>query len=341
MRLPERQDLARLQAVGNTANPEQACLAIALSARLLAVEAKIDQGLRLLDTGRAKFHAHAHLGLLDWAEADILLNNGQLGPSSKAFARAQQHFSTEAQWANLARLCLHRAEQMLVRCELEEAAVLTGNARNHAQKAREPELGIFALRCASEIALFRGFQAEAEGLFLRMEQEVEPLDDPTPIHQAIRLGQCTLALLRGQLSEADAALSDLRQHDGNLLEQVAWGRREGEIRLRQGRHTDAIAALQRGQPILKALGMRAASAAQLGTIADVQAAGGNPMAAAKQYREALSLACIAGDFHSAKRCCQHLAAMERCAKSSPFLPLLHAMLVDLDAITAPPIDLTR
>jgi len=342
-RLPKAGDLPQLFQIALAPDLEEACVAAAVAARLLAGQERMDQALTLIDDGRSRLSSSHHnlLGLLDWAESNVLLNGGQISASSKAFARAQQRFTTSPNWPLLTRICLDRAEQMLLRWDLEEAAILSGNARSHALRAGEPGLAISALRCAAEIALLRGYQEESKALFHRIAEESQSLDDPSKALLQIALGHCAIALLSGQLTEAEEALAYLGETQGDLLDRAAVGRRRAEIRLRQGRYTEALATLKEGLQIFEDLGMRAASATQLRMMADVQAAGGDPVAAAENYRLALRFSCVAGDFHGARRCCHHLSTLERSSEDSPLLPLLDAMQVDLDSITAPPVELTR
>lgn len=189
------------------------------------------------------------------------------------------------------------------------------------------------LRGSAEIALARNEALAADAIF---EQSTEILEDFQSIEgdlerAALRVGQASLALARGDLRSATTRLDEARDlAPGVPVLQAAVARRKADVALRRGHHDSAMDLLARAIPLLQRCGHRASAAGAIRLRGDIAAARGRRLEAAEHYELAVVEAVRVGDLSGARRTLSHLLTLERSGTDTAHVEDLLSLIDDID-----------
>lgn len=312
--------------------PERA-VAAAAAVRMVARSGQLPLARRLLDAARDPALPAREQALLDWAGGDVLGAYGLHADAATWHRDALDRFDKLGENELAAALLAGSASRLASRGYRQEAAERLRKARAHHRRAGAL-MGLAAgLRGSAEIALAENEALAADAVF---DQAAEILDD---FHggegdlerAALRVGQASLALARGDLGSASSKLDEARTlAPGVPVLEAAVARRKADVALRRGHHDAAMDLLARAIPLLQRCGHRAGAAGAIRLRGDVAAARGDRLEAADHYELAVVEAVRVGDLSGARRSLQHLLTLERSGTDTLRVDELLSYIDDID-----------
>jgi tetratricopeptide (TPR) repeat protein len=250
--------------------------------------------------------------LLAWAEGDALLADGEHDKAQVAFELAAAQLRREGDTRQLASLHLRCADTLQARSSFDAA-------EEHAQAACEAfeslgdTMGVaMTLRSRACAQLAMGDAAQARALLDEAQAQLAPAQDDTPLPCSLHLAWMALALVEGQLEQADERLRLARATVGpQPMQRGVLERLQGQLALHRGELEEAHRHLEQALDWLGRAGARAAVGVTSRLIGDVEAVAGRPREADRHYQRATREQVRAGDMVGLARTLRHRAALER------------------------------
>ncbi len=251
---------------------------------------------------------YAALALYDWAACDVFLSRGETPEAwtraesaSEAFGSAGDAYGRAALWRRVAdrlgeRGDVHRAEEAWRRAR--QAARIVGDDTGVAA----------ALRGAAALATSRGEWVGAGALH---DEAAEAAGAGLAERTNLRLGELSLALVRGEGNRIRKALDSLEASAGDdvLLRANLW-RRRADALLRAGDADGALIAVDRAVGLYGNLGEFVARGAALRLLGDICGVSGRAQEAREGYARALDQQMRVRDWRGLVRTLDHAAALE-------------------------------
>ncbi|HJN75240.1 MAG TPA: hypothetical protein QGF58_15030 [Myxococcota bacterium] len=314
-------------------SPAERAVAAAAAVRMVAVSGQLPLARSLLDGARDPVLGSREQALLDWAGGDVLSAFGLHADATGWHRDAIDRFERLGEHELAAALLQGSGASLATRGLRDEAAERLRRARVHHRRAGTL-MGLAAgLRGSAEIALARNEALAADAIF---EQSTEILEDFQSIEgdlerAALRVGQASLALARGDLRSATTRLDEARDlAPGVPVLQAAVARRKADVALRRGHHDSAMDLLARAIPLLQRCGHRASAAGAIRLRGDIAAARGRRLEAAEHYELAVVEAVRVGDLSGARRTLSHLLTLERSGTDTAHVEDLLSLIDDID-----------
>lgn len=312
-------------------SPAERAVAAAAAVRMVAMSGQLPLARRLLEDARDPVLGPREQALLDWAGGDVLSAYGLHADAAAWHRDAIDRFEQLEEHTLAAALLLRSAGRLSTRGLREEAAERLRRARALQRKAGE-RMGLAAgLRASAEIALAESEALAADAIFEQAEELLEEFGsaDGDLERAALRVGQASLALARGDLRTATTLLDEADAARVPLLE-AAVARRRADVALRRGHHDAAMDLLARAIPLLQRCGHRASAAAAIRLRGDVAAARGKRLEAAEHYELAVVEAVRVGDLGGARKSLSHLLTLERSGTDTNRVEELLQFIEDVD-----------
>lgn len=329
--------LARFVA-GALADPGRRALALATAVRLLVCVGQPEVARGLVAGAREVLRQPDDdvEALLWWAEADAWLAAGVPDQSDRCFRRALEHLRLLGD-RRMQLACLRaRFRTLALHGRLGEAQEVNAEARSLLRASGDARGVATTLRLDGDLAVGAGEVVSAGVLYEQAATVLEAdLEAPPSALAALRLGLASLALGRGELATAERLLDAADGAVTGPVQTLLVQRRRAELRLRQGRHAEAITLLEPLIPALHGLGEHAVAARTVRLLADMQAATGRRQEAARGYASALEESARRGDLRGATRVLVHWRALEAEGADSELVEELDRRLALVQAIGAP------
>ena len=310
----------------------QASRAAAAAARLVAAAGQLALARDLLERTDRPALALRDCALLDWAEGDVLLDSGLLIEATIRHREAVARFEQDRAYDLAATLMRRTADLLLARGLLDEAGRRYREARALHRRV-DDVVGVAAsLRGVGDLALASGEILNADTIYVQADEVLGDTSEANLERANLRLGQATLAIVRGEVGPAETLLYEAEKLAGHLpLMAANLARRRADLALRRGRHEEAMELLAEAIPAYQRAGHREAAAASIRLRGDVAAARGQRLEASEHYSLALSEAVRVGDLTNASRVLEHLLVLERTGDDKDRVEELLALREELDA----------
>lgn len=314
-------------------SPAERAVAAAAAVRMVAMAGQLPLARQLLEGARDPELGAREQALLDWAGGDVLSAYGLHADATTWYRDALDRFDGLEEHEAAASLLRRSAGRLASRGLRDESAERLRAARAKDRRASNL-MGLSAgLRGSAEVALADNEALAADAIF---EQAAEILEDFQSSdgdleRAALRVGQASLALARGDLRSASTLLDEARDLAPAVpLLQAAVARRRADVALRRGHHDSAMDLLARAIPLMQRCGHRASAAAAIRLRGDIAAARGSRIEAAEHYELAVVEAVRVGDLAGARRTLSHLLTLERSGTDSRRVEELLARIEDVD-----------
>jgi tetratricopeptide (TPR) repeat protein len=299
-------------AATRVADPDLAALAASAAARILLRHLEPDPALALVRrvaAERLPSGANA-VGLLRWLEADALLELGDDEEAAGLYRSAADALVRGGQKRVVSALARRYADRLAARGEAERASRWLGEARRSTPALEDPVAWADTLRISGDLAASAGELVGASALYDEALQALARVDGAQRTRAAVRLGQASLEIARGQHDLANQLLDDAGRSDDPLLRaSVAW--RRAELAAHRGRPDAALPWLEEARQGFERAGSVRGLALERRLRGDVHALSGQREEAVATWRAALRWASRDRDLASARRILRRILVVER------------------------------
>jgi len=266
--------------------------------------------------------------LLQWADARTCLEAGDPRTAALRFSDAAALLRTERALSLLACMTRRWGDALAGRGETARAARHYRDARALYRQAGDgPGVGA-TLRGAADVSVAAGEFVSAEALY----DQVDASGGSAIELANLRLGQCVLALNRGEHHRARSLIEAAVRSAPHLPMMVANGaRRRADLCLREGDHQQATRHALAARQSYAQCGASVASTRCIRLLGDIAAVGGRLKEAAGHYRDAMVAQIRIGDSLGLRLTLTHGALLEEFSGAGELAGELRRMLNKLDA----------
>ena len=272
---------------------------------------------------------------VSWAEADTLLEVGEIRPALVAFEIARSNLRRAKRPDLLAHLSRRTGDRMVSRGEYEAASAPYREARQLFHHLQDQEGLANAISGTAAAAIGLGETVAAEALLDQASQlydqhEVVPggADRAT-----LYCGKAALFLSRRELASAKEVLEQAAHTTvPGSLNAANVARRASELACQEQRYADAVTLVEEALRTYARTGQRAAVACSLRLRGDIAAAQGQLARACRMYRRAVHAHVRAGDLRGLIRVLRHHEALERASGDARLARYLSDLRLEVEAL---------
>jgi tetratricopeptide (TPR) repeat protein len=321
------------------ANHPAKVLGARAAAAYIRLKASVGQGAAarawLARTQPDRFDTPETRARVSWAEADTLLEVGEMRPALVAFEIARSNLRRAQRPDLLAHLSRRTGDRMVSRGEYEAASAPYREARQIFRHLQDQEGLAGAISGTAAAAIGLGETVAAEAL---LDQASALYDQHEAVpggaeRAMLYCGKATLYLSRKELKSARQVLEQAgHTTTAGSLNAANIARRGSELACREQRYPDAIALVESALRIYARTGHRAAVACSLRLRGDIAAAQGQLALACRMYRRAVHAHVRAGDLRGLIRVLQHHEALERGSGDASLARYLSDLRLEVEAL---------